>query len=96
MSYKRFNRHELFDGDLMKFHSNTIRLVEDFFMDKGESFHNELTNMLYGIWDGYLYQNLLPIANQSGLPIEDVRRIESTIDVIEEYIDANPLTTTRI
>lgn len=87
--YKRFNRHQLFDGELMKFHSNTIRLVEDFFMDKGESFHNELTNMLYGIWDGYLYDKLLPVAKQSGLPIEDVRRIEATIDVIEEYIEYN-------
>jgi hypothetical protein len=94
--YRLFNRHELFDGELMKFHSTTIRLVEDFFMDKGESFHNQLTNMLYGIWDGYLYTNLLLTAKESGLPIEDVRRIESTIDVINEYIDANPNTITKI
>lgn len=94
--YKRFNRHELFDGKLMKFHSNTIRLVEDFFMDKGESFHNELTNMLYGIWDGYLYDKLLPVAKESDLPIEDVRRIESTIDVIEEYIKHNENTITLV
>jgi hypothetical protein len=89
--YKLFNRHELFDGELMKFHSTTIRLVEDFFMDRGESFHNQLTNMLYGIWDGYLYNNLLSTAKEFNLPIEDIRRIETTIYLIEEYIDANPI-----
>jgi hypothetical protein len=89
MSFKRFNRYELFDGQLMKFHSTTIRLVEDFFMDRNESWFNELTNMLCGIWDGYLYEDLLPKAKESGLPIEDVRRIETVIDLIEEYLEAN-------
>ena len=94
MSYKRFNRHELFDGQLMKFHSNTIRLVEDFYMDRNEPWFNELTNMLYGIWDGYLYTNLLETAKEVGLPIEDVRRIETTIDLIEEYLESNPMLVT--
>jgi hypothetical protein len=92
--YKRFNRHQLFNGELMNFHSQTIRLVEDFYMEKNQTWFNELTNMLAGIWDGYLYDNLLPKAKEEGLPIEDIRRIETTIDLIEEYIDANPIRVT--
>ena len=92
--YRRFNRHQLFNGELMNFHSQTIRLVEDFYMEKNKTWFNELTNMLAGIWDGYLYDNLLPKAKEEGLPIEDIRRIETTIDLIEEYIDANPIRVT--
>lgn len=92
--YRRFNRHQLFNGELMNFHSQTIRLVEDFYMEKNQTWFNELTNMLAGIWDGYLYDNLLPKAKEEGLPIEDIRRIETTIDLIEEYIDANPIRVT--
>ena len=69
--YRRFNRHQLFNGELMNFHSQTIRLVEDFYMEKNQTWFNELTNMLAGIWDGYLYDNLLPKAKEEGLPIED-------------------------
>ena len=92
--YRRFNRHQLFNGELMSFHSQTIRLVEDFYMEKNQTWFNELTNMLAGVWDGYLYDNLLPKAKEEGLPIEDIRRIETTIDLIEEYIDANPIRVT--
>jgi hypothetical protein len=63
-------------------------------MEKNETWFNELNNMLAGIWDGYLYDNLLPKAKEEGLPIEDIRRIETTIYLIEEYIDANPIRVT--
>jgi len=92
--YRRFNRYQLFNGELMNFHSQTIRLVEDFYMEKKETWFNELTNMLAGIWDGYLYDNLLPKAKEEGLPIEDIRRIETTIYLIEEFIEANPIKVT--
>ena len=92
--YRRFNRYQLFNGELMNFHSQTTRLVEDFYMEKNETWFNELTNMLAGIWDGYLYDNLLPKAKEEGLPIEDIRRIETTIYLIEEFIEANPIKVT--
>lgn len=96
MNYTLFNRYELFDGFLMDFHRTTIRNVEDFFLNNNQSPFNTLTNMLSGIYDGYLYNDLLETAKQIGLPMEDIRRIESTIDVIEEYIEANPNTQTQI
>lgn len=94
MNFQRFNRHQLFDNFLMSYHSQTIRNVEDFYMSKGETWFTPLYNMLCGIWDGYLYDNLLETAKEIGLPIEDVRRIESTIELIEEYLEANPMLVT--
>jgi hypothetical protein len=94
--YKLFNRHDLFDGALMKFHSQTIRNVEDFSYENGKGFHNSLTNMLCGIWDGYLYNNLLSEAQEMNLPYEDLVRIETTIKLIEEYIAKNGQTVTQI
>ena len=96
MNFKRFNRHELFDAFLMEWHSTTIRNVSNYIWETQKEVHSELENMLCGIWDGYLYNNLLETAKQVGLPMEDVRRIESTISVIEEYIESNPNTVTKI
>ena len=89
MAYKRFNRHEVFDSEIMKFHSDTIRNVESFLWKNEKSFINGLTNMLCGIWDGYLYDNLLEEAKSHNLPYEDIVRIETTIKLIEEHISAN-------
>jgi hypothetical protein len=50
---------------------------------------NNVTNMLSGIWDGYLYDSLLEDAKEMGLPFEDICRIESTIDLIKEYVNIN-------
>jgi hypothetical protein len=96
MNHKRFNRHEVFDTFLMEWHSTTIRNVSNYIWETQKEVHSELENMLCGIWDGYLYNNLLETAKQVGLPMEDVRRIESTISVIEEYIESNPNTVTKI
>ena len=45
--------------------------------------------MLCGIWDGYLYDNLLEEAKSHNLPYEDLVRIETTIKLIEEHITTN-------
>ena len=90
MNYKRFNRHELFDTFLMKYHSTTIRLVEDYLLETGQPLYNDLTNMLSGIWDGYLYDDLLIKALI--LPTEDYRRVEDMVNIINEHIESKTLT----
>ena len=85
MNYKRFDRHELFDTFLIKYHSTTIRLVEDYLLETGQPLYNDLTNMLNGIWDGYLYDELL--IKSLILPKEDYRRIEDTVKIINEHIE---------
>lgn len=87
MGYKRFNRYELFNKELMAFHSQTIRNVESFLWETKKEFNNEVTNMLSGIWDGYLYDSLLEDAKALNLPYEDLVRIETTIKLIEEEIE---------
>lgn len=89
MSYKRFNRHEIFNSELMTFHTRTIRNVEDYCLNNGIQMFNSVTNMLSGIWDGYLYDSLLEDAKEMNLPYEDIVRIETTIKLIEEHITAN-------
>lgn len=90
MNYKRFDRHELFDTFLMKYHSTTIRLVEDYLLETGQPLYNDLTNMLNGIWDGYLYDELL--IKSLILPKEDYRRVEDIVKIINEHIESKTLT----
>ena len=90
MNYKRFDRHELFDTFLMKYHSTTIRLVEDYLLETDQPLYNDLTNMLSGIWDGYLYDELL--IKSLILPQEDYRRVEDMVNIINEHIESKTLT----
>jgi hypothetical protein len=94
MSYKRFNRHQIFDSFLVDWHSTTIKLVKDYVYETTGEVFSELENMLCGIWDGYLYDDLLTKALI--LPTEDYRRIESTVDLINEHIEANGESVTQI
>ena len=84
MSYVRFNRHQIFDREMMSYHSETLRAVEDFYMDQNESWFNDVYNMLCGVWDGYLYTDLLESAKQLGLPTHITNRIEYTINFIQK------------
>jgi len=74
----------------MKYHSTTIRLVEDYLLETGQPLYNDLTNMLSGIWDGYLYDELLIKALI--LPKEDYRRVEDIVKIINEHIESKTLT----
>lgn len=74
----RFNRHELFSDKMMNFHSDTLRMVEDYHMDRDESWFTPLYNMLCGVWDGYYYSEMIPLAKEMGLPQSIIDRIEFT------------------
>jgi hypothetical protein len=82
MNIIRFDRHQLFNEDWMNYHSKTLRAVEDFYLDKDESWFNSVYNQLCGIWDGYLYTEMLEAAKQLGLPVQITRRIEATRNYI--------------
>jgi len=86
MNIVRFNRHELFTEEMMDFHSTTLREVENFYMDKNQSWFNEVYNQLCGVWDGYLYTEMLESAKQLGLPTHITNRISTTIEFIEKGI----------
>lgn len=84
MSYVRFDRHQIFDREMMDYHSATLRMVEDFHMDRNDDWFNEVYNMLNGVWDGYLYNDLLETSKQLGYPTHIIRRIEYTIKFIQK------------
>lgn len=79
----RFDRHQLFTQEMMSFHSQTIRMVEDFWIENDDFVYSDLMNALMGIWDGYLYGDIIPIAHADGLPEELISRIQTTIDFIQ-------------
>jgi len=93
MNYKRFNRHELFDKFLMEYHSTTIKRATDYIWETQGEVMTELENLLCGIWDGYLYDNLLTKALI--LPREDYRRVEDIVQLINEHIESNGENTTQ-
>ncbi len=57
-------------------------MVEDFYIDQNESWFNELYNQLCGVWDGYLYTEMLESAKEMGLPTHILQRIANTIQFI--------------
>ena len=79
----RFNRHELFTSEMMEYHATTLRMVEDFYMNQNKSWFNDMYNMLCGIWDGYFYTEVIPMAYELGLPQSIIDRIDYT----ESYIN---------
>ena len=74
----RFNRHEIFSNEMMEYHSQTLRLVEDFYMNQDKSWFNDMYNMLRGVWDGYFYTEMIPMAKELGLPQSIIDRIDWT------------------
>jgi hypothetical protein len=74
----RFNRHELFTSEMMEYHATTLRMVEDFYMNQNKSWFNDMYNMLCGIWDGYFYTEVIPMAYELGLPQSIIDRIDYT------------------
>ena len=94
MAHYRFNRHELFSSEDTQEVLNIIRTVGDIALDidredREEAF-NELTNMLYGMFDGYLYDNVLTTAvSITQLPMDVIRRIETIVDKVTGHILAN-------
>jgi len=81
----RFNRHEIFSIEDHEFHSQTIRQVEDFYISQNKTWYNELYNELCGIWDGYLYYNILELAAKD-LPETLVDRIRTTVTFIKKEL----------
>lgn len=53
MSYKRFNRHESMDSETRTEIMNLISEIRG-----SESHSSKLSNMLFGLFDGYLYDEL--------------------------------------
>ncbi len=86
MNYKRFNRHDCFTSEMMTMTMDVIKATED----------NSLKNMAYGLFDGYLYDNLLPKAIEVGVSKEIENKIKGLKKAIEMYIQLTGNTVTYV
>jgi len=76
MSYTRFERHECFTSEMMTMTMDVIKATDD----------SKLTNMTYGLYDGYLYNDLLPRAIKLGVSKEVENKIRGLKKAIEMFI----------
>ena len=89
MADYKFNRQELFTREDMR---ELMDIISDVEMLDGN--HFELTNQLYGLFDGVLYDNMIHNANSNMVPIAIIRRInvlvrkivESLVEVSDEVV----------
>ena len=81
MNDYRFNRQELFTREDMR---ELMDIISDVEMLDGN--HFTLTNQLYGLFDGVLYDNIIHNANTKMVPIAIIRRINVLIRKIVESL----------
>ena len=97
MSAYRFNRHELFTAEDRSEVLDLITQVENaaYANNKSryEGKYGEVVNMLFGMFDGYLYDNIVSTAVLiPDLDIKVCKRIEEMVDKITQHL----LTKTQI
>ena len=79
MSYYRFDRHEHMS-------SETRREVLDIIMEIGYGDNTfMLTNCMYGLFDGYLYDELIQYADEVTMSKELYRRILKVFNTVCQY-----------
>ena len=93
-AHKNFNRHELFNAGMMEDLGTVARELDS--VEKFRDVHFDLQNKLYGLYDGYLYSDLLALAREADLPNSTALKLSSLVQRIEDYIAQNGETATRI
>jgi len=79
MSYSKFNRHEHMS-------SETRREILDIIMEIGYGEHAfMLTNSMYGLFDGYLYDELIQYADDVTMSKSLYRRILKVFNTVCQY-----------
>ena len=79
MSYIRFDRHT-------NMSSTTRGEILDIIGEVDFNTGFDLMNMLYGLFDGYLYDDLLEVARGAKLDNVLYNRIENVVSVIKNYL----------
>jgi|TARA_B110000908_G_scaffold100184_1_gene118228 hypothetical protein len=78
MGHKLFDRHECFTSEMMTMtHNCIVKLKRN---------NRSLENKLYGLYDGYLYNDLLPNAIELGVDKKIEDDIRSLVEAVELFI----------
>ncbi len=76
--YSLYNRHEHMSAETL---SDIMDIIRDVRFDGGFN----LTNMLYGLYDGYLYDELIVEAEHSDMSKETYRKLLRVWSVVSKY-----------
>ena len=79
MSYTKFDRHA-------NMSSETRREILDIIGEVDFNTGFDLMNMLYGLFDGYLYDDLLEVAKGAKVDKALYNRVENVVTVIKNYL----------
>ena len=78
LGYKRFNRHEVFEpGDS----SHILKMIDQLYG------HHSIKNMLYGLFDGYWYNDLLlDLCDHTTTPFEDILKLKDILSKVDDHL----------
>ncbi len=101
MAHYRFDRHQLFTSQDRSEVLDLIREVETIAYSNDKSRYDgqygKLTNMLFGLFDGYLYDNVLTTAASiADLSMDTIGRIEAIVDKCTNDILTNGQSITQV
>lgn len=94
MKVLKFNRHELFNAEMTQQVMKLSRRVEDHNFEVGKLGFCLLNNNLFGMFDGFLYESTLELAER--YPIELRNEIVELYNKIHSHIEANGESETQI
>jgi len=78
MSYTKFDRHANMSVE-------TLREIGDIIGEVNFNTGFDLMNMLYGLYDGFLYDDLLEVARGAKIDKALYYRIKNVVSVIKNY-----------
>lgn len=90
--YQNFNRHECYNSSMLTENQNLIRTIDDSNIDD----RSKIINMLYGLYDGYLYDDLLYLVKSSGIDFNTYDKLKTLVSKIELFIQTNGQGTTQV
>jgi len=80
--YKRFDRHEVFEMDDTSFVLDCIQHIDKYDYENGGA---ELSNMLFGLFDGFYYDKIHRYAAEH-LPISKFEKLEDILVKIDDSL----------
>lgn len=86
MSYKNFNRHECYTPEMLSMTSEVIRELQDLAIEQDKSMFDMSINQVCGLYDGYLYDNLVLDAEKFGASESTLNKLKGLKKAIEMYI----------
>lgn len=86
MSYKRFNRHECYTSEMLSMTGEVVRELQDLAIEQNKSMFDMSINMVCGLYDGYLYADLLQEVTNFGATEVTLNKVKGLIKAVEMYI----------